>query len=99
MNSRIWKLSTSPPFSPKKEKRVLCLFRVATRNRHNTLFSFLGLKGGLVESFHILEFMEAHQPAAVVHAAADCGEGHPLAFADLFLADQFDQRGGDTGVG
>ena len=43
--------------------------------------------------------MEAQEPAAVVHAAANCGEGHPLPIVQVALTQEFDQRQRDTGVG
>ena len=42
--------------------------------------------------------MIAQQPAAVVHAAADRGEGHPLPIFQAALAQEFDQGQRDTGV-
>ena len=50
----------------------------------------------LVDGVHILKLVEGQQPAAVVHAAADCGQGYPLAFAHFMLTNQLNQRGGDA---
>jgi hypothetical protein len=49
------------------------------------------LNGGVVDCFHVRELVVAQQPATIIHAAANCGQSHPLAIVNFVLANQLNQ--------
>src|SRR5712691_314998 len=98
--------SLSPGWSlPKRVATIPCGGRGATRRlSHNyhkgwSRQSLYWLFAIDERKFRVAQALIPHQPAAVVHPAADCGQRHPLTFLQATLAQRLNQRRRYAGIG